>query len=273
MTKLTLIDGPMGTLLAEKGANLSGSSWSGPAIKSHPDLIQEVHREYVAAGATVHTANTFRSRNRDVGQDWQALTRDAIQLARDVVPADQRVAASIAPLADCYRPDLSPERPRAEHREFIEFVATQNVDLFLCETFSHAGEALIAVHECVSTGVPTWLSLCAGPHAEILPPSRLRQIAVRAIDLGAEAVLVNCTDAAKTGAYVKSLVGLGVPFGAYANAGPPTAGLGWNQSPRGPEQYLAYARKWIADGATLLGSCCGTRPAHVAILKQALLTP
>jgi S-methylmethionine-dependent homocysteine/selenocysteine methylase len=272
VSKITLIDGPMGTLLEEKGVQMGHPSWSGAAIRSYPHLIQEVHREYVEAGATVHTANTFRTRQRDLGEHWKELTKTAIVLAQEAVPAEQQVAASIAPLADCYRPDLSPERPRAEHREFIRFIADQNVDLLLCETFTHAGEALIAVHECVSTGLPTWLSLCAGPHAELLSPSKIRHIAVRAIDLGAEAVLVNCVDAAKTAAYVSQLADLGVPFGAYANAGPPAAGLGWHHSPQGPERYLAYAREWVNAGATLLGSCCGTRPAHVAILKKAFRT-
>jgi S-methylmethionine-dependent homocysteine/selenocysteine methylase len=273
VNKITLIDGPMGTLLGERGVDISGENWSANALITAPSLIQDIHREYVEAGATVHTTNTFRTRRRDLGEDWEELSCLAVQLAREAVPAGQRVAASISPLADCYRPDLSPPKPSAEHREFIELLASQSIDLFLCETFANPREALVAVHECVATGLPTWLSLCAGPHAELMSPEILRKTATRAMELGAEAVLVNCVDAAKTGEYVQALAGVDVPFGAYANAGPPSAGLGWEHTAEGPTRYLAYARRWLAAGATLFGCCCGTTPAHIATLRRSLLQP
>ena len=112
MNELTLIDGPMGTVLAERGANVSSANWSANALITHPNLVEEIHREYAEAGATVHTTNTFRTRQRDLGDDWEALTRLAVQLARDAIPQGHRVAGSISPLSDCYRPDLSPTKPR-----------------------------------------------------------------------------------------------------------------------------------------------------------------
>ena len=85
--------------------------------------------------------------------------------------------------------------------------------------------------------------------------------------LGPQAVLVNCVPATRTRPYVEALAALGVPFGAYANAGDPEEGLGWSADPSAAAAaYCALANEWIDAGATLVGSCCGTGPAHVAAL-------
>ena len=63
------------------------------------------------------------------------------------------------------------------------------------------------------------------------------------------------------------LARIGVPFGAYANAGDAAERLGWEWATEdAPARYAAYAREWEACGATILGGCCGTGPAHIAAL-------
>jgi homocysteine S-methyltransferase len=80
-------------------------------------------------------------------------------------------------------------------------------------------------------------------------------------------VLINCVAASRTLPFVRELAGLGVPFGAYANAGDESEGLGWNADPQHAALgYEKLARSWIDAGATLVGGCCGTGPAHIARL-------
>jgi S-methylmethionine-dependent homocysteine/selenocysteine methylase len=68
---------------------------------------------------------------------------------------------------------------------------------------------------------------------------------------------------------VEELATLAVPFGAYANAGDPRDGLGWSADPaEASRAYAALARSWIDVGATLVGGCCGTGPAHVQELSR-----
>jgi S-methylmethionine-dependent homocysteine/selenocysteine methylase len=169
---------------------------------------------------------------------------------------------------DCYRPDLSPgAASRAEHRELAQLLANEGVDLLICETFASPAEAVVAVEEAVRTGVSTWVSLSAGPDANLMTPARMRDVARACTGAGAAAVLVNCTPAIQTLAYVEMLAGLGVPFGAYANAGQPEDGIGWNaDASAGARTYRELARRWIDVGATLMGGCCGTRPEHIAQL-------
>ena len=219
--RVVVLDGPMGTELARRGVALPAPAWSARAVDVAPDLVAAVHRDYVDAGASVHTTNTFRTKRRGVGPRWEELTRAAVRIARRSV-GSLRVAGSIAPLEDCYRPDLSPgEESRAEHREVARVLAAEGVDLLLCETFPAADEAIVAVEEAARTGIETWASLLP------MGSMDLRATARACVDAGARAVLVNCVAASRTLPMVEQLAGLGVPFGAYANAGAEGEGIGW----------------------------------------------
>lgn len=262
---LTILDGPLGTELAARGVATPAPVWSAAALDTAPHIIAAIHADYAAAGATVHTACTFRTKRRQVGDRARALTEKAVAIARASIPTTHRVAGSIAPLEDCYRPDLSPIDCRGEHRELARDLARAGVDILLCECFPNPREALIAVEEAVATDIETWLSLTAGPDADLMTPDEMERCAREAVQRGAKAVLVNCVPADRTLSFVRRFAGLGVPFGAYANAGSPDHGIGWSPAPD-VERYADYAEEWIAAGATIIGSCCGTSPAHIRAL-------
>lgn len=268
---IAILDGPVGTELTARGVATELPLWSAAAIESAPDVLAAIHAEYRDAGADVHTAATFRTQPGLLGPRFETLARDAVRIARGSIGA-ARLAGSVAPIADCYRPDLSPGlASRDAHRALARVLADSGVDLLLCETFPVETEALVAVEECLSTGLPTWLSLTAGPDASLLTPAELARIGRRATELGAEAVLVNCVPAASTRPYVASLAAAGVAtLGAYANAGRADDVVGWcSTDVPSTEAYVAFARDWLREGATLVGGCCGTTPAHVAALARA----
>jgi len=266
---LILLDGPIGTELLARGVPTPIPLWSAWALKHRPEVVAQIHADYAAAGATVHTANTFRTKARQT-PEWEDLARTAVGLCRDAVPSTHRVAGSVAPLEDCYRPDLSPPGAAIEHRALIEVLVDAGVDLVLCETFPHVGEGLGAVEQAVATGVETWASFTAGPDTELLTPAEIGDACLRARDLGASAVLVNCIPASQTLRYVSAIARVGLPFGAYANAGHVDEAMGWAPAPQGPELYAELAETWVAEGASILGACCGTGPRHVAALAGRL---
>src|SRR5579883_1481352 len=103
--RLIVLDGPLGTELARRGVATPAPAWSAHALDVAPEVVAAIHRDYVAAGATVHTTNTFRTKRRSVGDRWEELLKRAVRIARESV-GELRVAGSIAPLEDCYRPDL-----------------------------------------------------------------------------------------------------------------------------------------------------------------------
>lgn len=259
-----MLDGPLGTELDRRGVSLPAPAWSARALDVAPEVVAAIHRDYVAAGATVHTTNTFRTKRRSVGDRWEELLQRAVRIARESV-GELRVAGSIAPLEDCYRPDLSPGlASREEHREVAQALARAGVDLLLCETFPSDVEALVAVEEAVRTGLETWASLL--PMTADFP---LRDAARRCVDAGARAVLVNCLPAKETLEKIEQLADLGVPFGAYANAGDERDGYGRGAEPEvAAQRYAELARRWVDAGATIVGGCCGTGPAHIALLAS-----
>ena len=270
-SKLTIIDGPLGTELNARGVETPLPYWSAAAIEAAPEVIAEIHRDYANAGATVHTANTFRTRRRTVGNRWKRWTQQAVEIARNAVPPEHLVAGSLAPLEDCYRPDLSPKDCSKEHREMADFLAQCGCDLILCETFPHSGEAIEALRAGLATGLPTWLAMTAGPEGDWMSPDEMAQTAQRAVDEGASAVLVNCTPASENHRWIGVLAGanLNVPIGGYANAGSVDDQIGW-RSPSDPavQRYVSLSENWVRSGATVLGGCCGTGPAHLAALAR-----
>jgi len=264
-----VLDGGVGTELWGRGVSTAGALWSGNAIRNAPEVLAAIHRDYASAGATVHTAATFRTKSRSAGEDWEDLTRRAVAIAREAVPRGHRVAGSVAPLEDCYRPDRAPTDRALLHREHGELAAAlgrAGVDLLLAETFAAPHEAVAATEACVATGLETWVALTAGPSGDLLTPAELAAAARRCADAGASAVLVNCVPASRTLGYVEALARVGVRFGAYANAGDQGEGIGWlpaSEAGRGAARYATLARAWVAAGATILGGCCGTGPAHI----------
>jgi len=273
---ILLLDGPMGTQLGRRGVPTPPPGWSAYALRDAPHLVADIHRAYAAAGAQVHTANTFRTQRRHFPLDWRDRLETALGLARQAVGPGRTVAGSIAPLEDCYRPDLSPADARPEHRELARALVEAGADLLLVETFPHVGEGLVAVEEAVATGRPTWASFTPGPQGELLSPTQLAHAAREAAARGAAAVLVNCLPASRAHAWLLPLLdlGLSIPVGIYANAGHADEGLGWEAEVHGAaERYADLAQGWVEAGAGIVGSCCGTGPETIAALARRLAPP
>lgn len=269
-----LIDGPMGTELGARGVALPAPGWSAAALDEAPEVVAAIHRDYAAAGALVHTANTFRTKRRTYPDRWRDLTARAVAIARQSVPTGQAVAGSVAPLEDCYSPWLSPPDPGPEHAELAEALVDAGVDLLLCETFPHVGEGLAALDAAVATGVETWVAFTAGPSADLLSPAEIAAAGREAARRGASAVLVNCIPANIVLSYVEQLSDLPIPIGCYANAGRAEDGLGWERArPDAPARYADLAEAWVRAGATIIGGCCGTTPRHVSALRARFPRP
>tara|TARA_Y100001968_G_C19358658_1_gene718572 strand:+ start:527 stop:1384 length:858 start_codon:yes stop_codon:yes gene_type:complete len=280
--EVILMDGAMGTQLIRKGVSIDGSLWSAQALLTAPNVVEAIHAAYAKAGATVHSANTFRTspwslaKAQDSVPGWQELTKRALQLARKAVAVDHLVAGCIAPLEDCYRPDLSPEPKvcQRQHRIFAEGLAEAGADLLLCETFTQPNEALIAVEAAAETGLPVWLSLSAGPNGELLSAQAICETLIRAADLGAAALLINCSPISLIEDVLMQCTTRGLRLGAYANLGRPDPTLGWRTDGLArPATYAKAAARWLSSGACIIGGCCGAGPEHIRELAGLRPTP
>ncbi len=285
---IDILDGAMGTVLEAQGVRVDGPAWASRAVWEAPEAVAALHEAYAAAGATLHTANTFRATRRAL-RDWSHPSKppsaerwvaEAVALARGAVPRAHSVLGSLASVADCYAPAEVPGDVREEHRAGAASLAAAGVDVVLCETFASEREALVAVEEAGRTGLPVWLSLTAGPSGTLLSPREMARIARRAVDLGAARVVVGCTPARVLAGYLRALVAAGIPAGAAGNAGAPEDRLGYlpDWGPPAPTEadieaaaarYALLAAAWIELGAEVVGGCCGTTPAHIRHLAAA----
>jgi S-methylmethionine-dependent homocysteine/selenocysteine methylase len=278
--EIHLLDGALGTELGSRGIDTRGALFSAAALldEGGRTALREVHRAYVEAGADIVTAATFRTNRRALATAglearFPELAKLAVREARDAVAGRARVAGSMAPLEDCYRPDLRPPPALAsrEHLEHARALAEAGCDLLLVETVAAADEGLAAVAAAAATGLPVWVAAMATPQNALLDGNDLADFFRRAVDAGAGAVLVNCTPPDGIDRALSAAAAAKVPFGAYAHLGEVDPAVLWGAAPRlTPEQYADRAATWIDRGATIVGGCCGTTPAHIAALAARL---
>jgi S-methylmethionine-dependent homocysteine/selenocysteine methylase len=274
-----LLDGATGTELERRGVRCALPLWSAHALVHQPELVRRVHADYVAAGAELLTANTFRTQQRTLdrggaGPRAPELTALAVALARAAAaeaPRPVAVLGSAPPLEDCYSPRLVPDDAALarEHAGHCQNLAASGVDAILVETMNTLREARAALRAARATALPALASFVCGSGARLLSGEPLGEAVALARDEGAVAVLVNCLPIRDVPACLPVLSAGPLPFGAYANLGAPEP-EGWRRDDRPPEEFAEAARGWLDAGAVVVGGCCGTTPAHIAALAQLL---
>ena len=272
--ELLLMDGAMGTMLQSRGLKLG--ELPGNMNLRAPEVVRGIHAEYAAAGADIIQANTFGVSRLKFGDETAKVVRAGIRIAREAVDASGReayVAADIGPLGQLLKPvgDLEFEEAVALFREVIE--ASREADLLLFETFTDVYElkaALLAAREV--SALPIVAMTTFDESGRMLTGADVLSAMTIAESLGAEAVGFNC------GLGPEQMLALlpelraaaGVPLAFNPNAGLPVVVDGQTQFRVSPEDFAAAARKLAEGGAALLGGCCGTTPAHIAALKEAV---
>lgn len=282
MTEICLLDGGMGQEVVHRAGDNPTPLWSTQVMIDHPGMVAQVHGDYRAAGATVHTTNTYAiHRDRLVGtgleDQFAALHSAALQEAK----GSGAIAGSIGPLLGSYRHDIHPSHDDAVpiYAEVATLLAP-HVDLIICETVASLVHARAVLEAAAATGKPVWLSMTVDdtdgtrlrsgePLADVLPFAG-----------AATALLANCSAPEAMDAALKVLAQSGLPFGAYANGftqitkdflkDKPTVDALSARKDLGPEAYAAFAMRWIDQGATIVGGCCEVGPAHIAKLAETI---
>jgi S-methylmethionine-dependent homocysteine/selenocysteine methylase len=277
-----LLDGATGTELTRRGVDTGLPLWSANALLSDIGMrvLQQIHADYLAAGAEIITANTFRTHVRALAPNGNSqgaleLTQRAVEIARAAIaetPGEKSrfVAGSISTLEDCYRPDLVPpeDECRAEHSERVHHLVTCGVDLLLLETFNTIREAVVAAKLATISGTPVIVSFVPDREGHILSGETLTEAAHQLLPLGVVALGVNCGSTPNLAAPLDELraaCGPDFPLIAYGNIGYPDEQVGWvNTDSEDPHVYCQHASHWPVH---IVGGCCGTTPAHIAELK------
>lgn len=287
---LLLFDGATGTALAQYGVDLSPPLWSARAMRDAPAALREVHEGYLgeAAGADVITTNTFRSNARAVAKsgaagaslDWRWLTRRAVEIAleaREAVNREAIVLGSVAPVEDCYETDQAPDEAAAEreHGEMIEMLLGAGVDAILLETFGTIREARGAVRAARSLAPGRWMLSVLPKHGgvagELFSGESMEPLLAEVE--GALAIGINCLPADEAAMHLawlgERVDRTSTRLLAYANTARCGADGAWKETEaNNPARYAQHAASWLDAGATIIGGCCGTTPAHITALRE-----
>ncbi|HET7152591.1 MAG TPA: homocysteine S-methyltransferase family protein [Candidatus Kapabacteria bacterium] len=280
--RVLLLDGPMGTELERRGVPTPLPAWSAKAIETHPYIIYDIHKDYLSCGVDILTTNTFRTNRRamkNAGMEEKArsLTTHAVEIAKDAIAKysnnDVMIAGSVAPVEDCYSPELVSDEETLfdEHSEFISWLAEDGVDAILIETMNTLKEARVALNAAKKVcTLPVLVSLVCGKNGRLLSRESLFDAVKELSALSPDALLLNCASPYETTEAMNVLSQTAAtPFGAYANSSAPDEVTGWKDAHTVTiDEYCAEVRSWLANGASIVGGCCGTTPEYIRTMRK-----
>ncbi len=276
--RVLVCDGGMGSMLYDRGVFVNQSF---EALNlTRPELVVEVHRAYVDAGADVIETNTFGANQLKLAgfglaDRFVEINIAGARLARQAVAASGYVAGAIGPLGVKVG-DSGSTRVEAAETHFAEQATALlegGVDLLLLETFGALGELEAAVRAVRRlSALPVVAQMATGEDGLSLDGVTPEQVALTLSAHGATMVGVNCgAGPASTLETVERMAEVtDVPLSAQPNAGGPQEVEGRRLVLSSPEFLASYASRYVAVGVGLVGGCCGTTPAHIARIKHAV---
>jgi homocysteine S-methyltransferase len=278
---LVLFDGAMGTMLYSKGVFIN-QCYDELNVRS-PDLVRDVHRAYVKAGAEVLETNSFGA-NRvklatfGLAGQTRELNRRAAELAREAAEQghDVLVAGAVGPLGVRLEPygPTSAEEAREIFREQMQGLKEGGADLFILETFGdlhEIGQAIAAAREVDAT-MPVVAQMTIGADG-LTPYGATPEDVAHALDrFGADVLGLNCSVGPQTilDAIEKMAPLTRRKISAQPNAGMPRDVGGRSMYMASPEYMASYARHLVQAGAKVVGGCCGTTPEHVHAMCEGI---
>ena len=273
-----MADGAMGTMLYSRGVFINRCF--DELNLSQPDLVRQIHQEYVKAGAEIVETNTFGgSRPRlaafGMAEKLKAINQAGVKLAREAAKDSAFVAGAVGPLGVRIEP-LGPTsfaEARAAFREQIEALVEAGVDLLILETFANLDElreAVLAAREVAGDELTIVAQVTIDDFGH-LPGGTDPETFTRMMDSWPVDVIgLNCSVGPKTTLETieQMMAFTAKPISAMPNAGLPMRVEGRNIYLCSPEYMAQYARRMLWAGVRIVGGCCGTTPDHIKLIRS-----
>ena len=287
---MKILDGGMGRYLKQIGAPFAQPEWSALALMQEPSAVTQAHNAFVDAGAHIITTNSYAVVPFHIGEErfskrGPELLALAGRLARDVKESRSNypiVAASIPPVFGSYKPNDFETKAGISMLNVFRQHLLPYTDVVLAETISCVKEISAIQSVFGDSEQPLWLSLTLEDENFSSNP-RLRSgeslvDAINSIDVkNVQAILFNCSQPEVMGAAVLMAceqMPKGTEIGVYANGFKPISntieandGYSTLREDLTPESYLEFAQQWKAQGATIVGGCCGVGVEHISMLQ------
>ena len=289
-----LLDAGMGKTLSLKGVKIPPTIWSANALLVAPEIVVEIHKENIDAGADIITTNSYGVIRGELAKEgieskYKELNQIAGQLAKRAnseTGSQALIAGSLPPQNGSYRPDrvLSRELLGPLYREQVEAL-DDYVDLFLCETMSTIEEAVAAVTAAIESGKPVFAGLTLHDEkAGYLRSGENIQAAIESLaPLALDGLLANCCLPERISDAMSLIASGDFKYcGGYANAfthvpnewlldgGKKNDGSLTLREDLSPGRYCEFVADWIEKGANIVGGCCGTTSDHTRAISQLL---
>ncbi len=271
-----LMDGGTGSEIQRRGIAIARgwdtagdiNSWSARALGEAPDIVREVHEDYLRAGADIIITNSFWANRTRMGMDGMAdrseeytrLAGEIAVAARDAVNPDAYVAGGIAPPLN-EAPQNGPELA-----EQARALADAGVDVMLAEYVGSVGDCVVAVEAVGGVGLPVFLGVKHVDRYLADPDSLVEALGGRRVDC----ILAMCSAPEYVTDRLPALrAAFDGPIGAYANIGYRYHTTAEDDlfGEHTPERYAGYGRGWLDAGAQIVGGCCATGPEHIEALR------
>jgi S-methylmethionine-dependent homocysteine/selenocysteine methylase len=299
MGDIRILDGGMSRELQRLGAELKQPEWSALALINAPNIVRQVHAEFIEAGADVVTTNSYALVPFHIGEerfrkDGASLIALSGRLAREAADASGRkvtVAGSLPPIFGSYEPQNFDASRVQDYLGVLVENLDPFVDVWLGETLSLIAEGEAVRQAVAKTGKPFWISFTLdddtaqvnGAEPKLRSGETVRAAAEWAAGSGAAALLFNCSKpevmkaAVETAATTFKEKNASLEIGVYANAfegeqGETAAneGLHSTRADLTDDIYSRFACTWADAGATMIGGCCGIGAAHIHKVAGAL---
>lgn len=273
-----VFDGAMGTRLYDKGIYIN-RSYDELNIAA-PDLVREVHAEYVAAGADIIETNSFgatlhKLQSYGLESKLREINIAAARLAREAADGKALVAGAIGPLGIRIEPfgPTSFDEARAMFREQAEALIEGGVDLFILETFSEVPvieQAIKAIKEVCD--LPIVAQMTIQMDGKTVFGDAPETFTAKLDELGVDVIGLNCGMGPNhvLNALEKMRSATDKRLSAQPNAGLPRDVQGRQFYMGSPEYMAEFSRRFVQAGAKFVGGCCGTTPTHIKLISTAI---
>ena len=297
-TNPIILDGGIGTELERLGAPMDHEAWCAVALETHPQLVRDVHRSYIDAGADIITVNTYAATrhaltNGGMEKNFTRWNKLAVQLTRETLDASEvdrniLIAGSVSNFGH-FTDQYTDEQLAPNFRDQAEILVENGVDFIILESLGAKTSTIVtALNAITEFNVPIWVAVsCAANHesGELflgIEESRIHSHRPLAHQEFGAAIDTIMNTAGSALLVMHSTVDTTLPAlqllqshydglrGAYPNAGYWTRPEWAFVDQISPEDYLDRARKWLNTGARIVGGCCGIGPDHIAALSKGL---
>lgn len=273
-----IFDGAMGTMLQKRG--LKRGEIPELLNLTSPEIIRSIHDEYFDAGCDVVSANTFganRYKAEKTGRSLADLVSSAVEIAKKAASCRKKkyAALDIGPCGRVLQPtgDLPFEEAVEVFSEIVRAGSKAGADLILLETFTDLYElkaALIAVKE--NSNLPVLATMSFEENGTSFFGATVESMTLTLQALGADALGVNCSLGPKQLVPIveRLLRASSIPVMVQPNAGLPLFENGEARYDVTSEEFADHIKKFVEEGAVIVGGCCGTDPGYIRLVKERL---